>query len=154
MISNLLLTRHSHGIVHAMTLARKRLLSCINKAAQEPDEQFSSAFVRLVAAVECTFRNEETLMETVGHPGFRDRRRDNALLLGALHHAASQVEAGNLALGREVIAALPGLLSLHRISALRMLASSAPRGFIRGGMFRTGRLLTKAGSRPGREGAR
>jgi hypothetical protein len=66
----------------------------------------------------------------------------------------SQVEAGNLALGREVMAALPGLLSLHRLSALRMLASSAPRGLIRGGMFRTGRPLPKAGSPPGREGAR
>ena len=154
MISNLLLTRHPHGIVHAMTLARKRLLTCISKAAQEPDEQLFSAFGRLVAAAECSFRNEETLMETAGHPGFRDRRRDNALLLGALHRAASQVEAGNLALGREVIAALPGLLSLHRLSALRMLAFSAPRWYARGSMLRTGRLRLPAGSQPEREGRR
>jgi hypothetical protein len=154
MISHPLLTRHSHGIVHAMTLARNRLLACIRRAALEPDERFPSAFGRLVAAVECTFRNEETLMESAGHSGLADRRQNNALLLGALHHAASQVEAGNLAIGREVIAAMPGLLSLHRLSALRMLAYGAPRGHIRAGMLRTGHPHLPAGSRLVREGSR
>lgn len=141
----MLLTRHPHGIVHAMTLARNRLLACIRKAALEPDERFSEAFAKLVHGVECTFRNEETLMEAAGYPGFRDRRRDNAALLGALHHAASQVEAGNHALGREVIAALPGLMSLHRLGVLRMLAFGVSGERIRRGILHGGRpiLLTR-----------
>lgn len=135
MISNLLLTRHPHGVAHAMTLTRHRLLTCVRKVALEPNDRFSEAFAKLVRAVENTFCNEETLMETAGHPGLRERRRNNAELLSALHHAASEVEAGNHALGREVIAALPGLVSLHRLSALRMLAFGLPRGRIRRGMF-------------------
>lgn len=127
-----------------MTLARNRLLASVRKAALAPDERFPEAFAKLVHAVECTFRNEETLMEAARHPGFRDRRRDNAALLSALHHAASQVEAGNHALGREVIAALPGLMSLHRLGVLRMLTCGIPRGHVRSGMFRTGRPLLLA----------
>lgn len=154
MISHSLLSRHSHGIVHAMTLARNRLLVCIFNAAGEPDDRLPGAFARVVAAVECTFRNEETLMESAGHTDQRDRRQDNALLLSALHHAASEVEAGNNALGREVLAALPGLLSLHRLSALRMLAYEAPRGRIRSRMCRAGHLHLPAGSRLIREHSR
>ena len=154
MISNLLSTRHPHGLVHAMTLARNRLLACIRRAAFEPDDRFSDAFAKLVHAVECTFCNEETLMETAGHPDLRDRRRDNAALLSALHHAASEVEAGNHAIGREVIAALPGLVSLHRLSALRMLAFGPACGHPRSSMFRAKRPTLLARNHPTREDMR
>jgi hemerythrin len=114
--------RRPCSIVQAMTLARNRLLALVRDTACESDEHFAGAFLGLVAAVECAFRNEETLMESAGHPALRNQRQDNALLLSALHHATSQVEAGKLGVGREVVTALPGLLSLHRFSALRMLA--------------------------------
>ncbi len=59
-------------------------------------QRFSEAFAKPMHGVECTFRHEKTLMEAAGHPGLRDRRRDNAALLGALRHAASRVEAGTM----------------------------------------------------------
>ena len=119
-----------HSIVRAMTLARNRLLARVRDTACEPDQHFSSAFASLVAAVESAFRNKETLMESAGHPALRNQRQDNALLLNALHHAASQVEAGKFAVGREVMTALPGLLSLHRFTALGMLPYCAAGPYV------------------------
>jgi len=63
-------------------------------------------------------------MDAAGTPGLREQRRDNALLLNALHHAVPRIEAGELGIGREVLAALPDLLSLHRFCALRVLAGA------------------------------
>ena len=112
-----------------MSNARKRLLARVREAGAEPDEGFPAAFARLVAEIEAAFRNEETLMEAAGFPDLRERRRDDALLLAALHHALSQVEQGNPATGREAVAALRDLLSLHRFSGLRLLAT-AQRGVL------------------------
>lgn len=114
----------AHTVLRALTHARKGLLAQVHAAAGEPDERFPAAFARMVAAIEAAFRHEETLMETIGFPGVREQRRDNALLLNALHHAAPRVEAGELGIGREVVAALPGLLSLHRFCGLRVLATA------------------------------
>jgi hypothetical protein len=88
--------RRPHSIVQAMTLARNRLLARLRDPECGPDEHFPCAFMGLVDAVECAFRNEETLMESAGHPALRNQRQNKALLLNALHHAASQVEAGKL----------------------------------------------------------
>lgn len=153
MTSALRITTHAHSIMLAMTLARKRLLAHVRHTAREPDECFLSAFTGLVAAVECAFRNEETLMESAGDLALQNQRRDNALLLSALHHAASQVEAGKLAVGREVMTALPGLLSLHRFCALHMLAYriTNPHG---GFGVRKARMPASASVRWTREGTR
>lgn len=113
-----------HGIVRALTLARNHLLVQVRATAAEPDERFAAAFARLVAQIEAAFRQEEILMESAGAPGLHAQRQDNALLLSALHHALPQVEAGNLAVGREVVAALRDLLALHRFSGLRILAAA------------------------------
>ncbi|MEX5746229.1 hypothetical protein [Massilia sp. X63] len=111
-----------HTVVRALSHARNALLVQVHAAAGAPDLRFPEAFAHLVAAIEAAFRHEETLMEVAGFPGVREQRRDNALLLNALHHAAPRVEAGELGIGREVLAALPGLLSLHRFCGLRLLA--------------------------------
>lgn len=113
-----------HTVVRALAHARKGLLAQVEAARREPDQGFPAAFERLVAAIEAGFRHEETLMDTIGFPGVREQRRDNALLLNALHHAAPRVEAGDIGLGREVVAALSGLLSLHRFCGLRVLATA------------------------------
>lgn len=63
-------------------------------------------------------------MEAAGYPGLREQRRDNALLLAGLHHTLPQVEAGEPATARAAVAALRPLLSLHRFSALRVLATA------------------------------
>lgn len=113
-----------HTVVRALAHARSALLAKVQAAQREPDPDFPVAFTRLVAAIEAAFRHEETLMETIGFPGVREQRRDNALLLNALHHAAPRVEAGDIGIGREVVAVLPCLLSLHRFCGLRVLATA------------------------------
>lgn len=124
MISASPTARGPHTVVRALAHARNALLVQVRAAACAPDHCFPASFARLVAAVEAAFRHEETLMETIGFPGVREQRRDNALLLNALHHAEPRVEAGELGTGREVLLALPGLLSLLRFCGLRMLASA------------------------------
>ncbi len=115
-----------HVLVQALAQARKRMAEPVNAAQRASDQGFPAAFTHLVAAVEAAFRHEEALLEGSGYAGVHEQRRDNALLLNALHHAAARVEGGDIGLGREVVAALPGLLSLHRFCGLRMLA--APLG--------------------------
>lgn len=130
-----------HTAARAMAHARNRLLVRIHEVAAEPDDRFPALFNLLVVEVEAAFRHEETLMETVGFAGLPAQRRDNALLLAALHRAQPQVESGNLALGREAVAALGDLLSLHRFTTLRVLAT-APRSVL------APRHARAAGARP------
>lgn len=146
MTSFLLRKQHPHATIRAMAHARQRLLVHVNKVADVSDECFCHAFVGLIAAVESAFCQEEILMEAAAYPGLHEQRQDNALLLQALHRAAVQVEAGDIALGREVTAALPGLLSLHRLSALRLLRHDV-RGQRAGVVLRNGRLRIYTGSR-------
>ncbi|MEW6761810.1 MAG: hypothetical protein AB1437_13390 [Pseudomonadota bacterium] len=124
MASSPLTIRGPHTVVRAMAHARNTLLVQVRAAAQAPEAGFAAAFSHLVAAIEAAFRKEETLMEAIGFPGVREQRRDNALLLNALHHATPRVEAGDLDIGREVLAVLPELLSLHRFCGLRVLATA------------------------------
>jgi len=109
-----------------MARTRTALLRQVQAAAGAPDDGFVAAFTHLVDAIDAALRKEELLMETIGFAGVHEQRQDNALLLNALHHAAPRVEAGELGIGREVVEALPCLLSLHRFSGLRILAA-APR---------------------------
>jgi len=106
-----------------MARTRTTLLRQVEAAGTEPDDRFATAFIHLVDAIDAALRKEELLMETIGFDGVHEQRRDNALLLSALHHAAPRVEAGEIGVGREVVDALPGLLSLHRFSGLRVLAA-------------------------------
>jgi hypothetical protein len=124
MVSSPLTIQGPHTVVRAMAHARNTLLVQVRAAARVPEAGFASAFVHLVAAIEAAFRKEEILMEAIGFPGVREQRRDNALLLNALHHAAPRIEAGELEIGREVLAVLPELLSLHRFCGLRVLATA------------------------------
>lgn len=124
MVSSPLSIQGPHTVVRAMAHARNTLLVDVHAAARAPDALFPAAFGHLAAAIEAAFRKEEIQMEAIGFPGVREQRRDNALLLNALHHAAPRVEGGELAIGREVVAALPGLLSLHRFCGLRVLATA------------------------------
>lgn len=127
-----------HTVVRALAHARSSLQQQVRSAGCAPDGGFPAAFAHMVAAIEAVFRQEETLMERIGFPGVREQRRDNALLLNALHHAAPRVEAGELGIGREVVQALPALLSLHRFCGLRLLATA--RGAV---------LALRRGSAPG-----
>jgi hypothetical protein len=119
--------QRARGVVRAMTLARNDMLVQVRATAREPDAGFPAAFGRLVDAIEAIFRTEENLLEMARSERVHAQRQDNALLLAALHHAASRVDAGKLGIGRELVAALPDLLSLHRFAALRALVARARR---------------------------
>ncbi|MEH6434777.1 bacteriohemerythrin [Massilia sp. DD77] len=115
----------TRAICAAIRHARKHLCSRLLHAASAPDEGFVRAFPSLVAAVEAGFRHEEMAMEALGYASLHEHRAENATLLSALHRAASLVEAGDVALGRQVLAALRDLLSLHRLTTDLALAMAA-----------------------------
>ncbi len=117
----------THTVVRAMHHQRKLLLGAVQAVANASDEAFADAFGRLVPQIEANFAQEETLMESVGYAGLHAQRQDNALLLSALHHAESRVTAGELDLGRQVVATLPDLLSLHRFSGTLALTGTGLR---------------------------
>lgn len=111
----------------AMRHARKGLRSRIALAVMAPHEAFIAGWPPLVAEVEAVFRHEETLMEASGHGNLQAHLADNALALCALHRITPRVEAGDTALGREALAALDAILSLHRFTADLALVGGAAR---------------------------
>ena len=101
-----------------MRHARRRLcarLAGTLDPAGTPDASFAREFPALVALVEAGFRHEETVMELLDYERRHDHLADNAIILAALHRALPLVEDGDTALGRQLVAALLDLLSLHRI---------------------------------------
>jgi hypothetical protein len=94
----------------ALRHRRKLLLGRIGVLCAGSDANFAPRFPGLVAAVEAAFRHEEALLELVGDACLRPRRADHAVILCALHRTASQVERGDVVLGRQVLAALAALL--------------------------------------------
>lgn len=116
-----------HVIGSAMRHARKHLCSRIARLAAAPHDAFVAGWPLLVAEVEAGFRHEEALMEAAGYGGLQAHLADNALALCALHRVTPQVEAGDTALGREALAALDAILSLHRFTADLALVGAARR---------------------------
>lgn len=87
-----------------------------------PDDCFVREFPSIVTAVEAGFRHEETVMEFYDYARLHEHRAENAVILAALHRALPLVEDGDIALGRQLVAALLDLLSLHRLSTDLALA--------------------------------
>lgn len=116
-----------HVIGSAMRHARKLLCARIAALAAAPDDDFIAGWPLLVAEVEATFRHEETLMECSGHGNLQAHLADNALALCALHRVTPRIEAGDTALGREALAALDAILSLHRFTADLALVGAVAR---------------------------
>jgi hemerythrin len=111
-----------HAVCAAVRQARKNLCHRIELTACAEDVRFVHEFPALVSEVEAGFRREELVMELLGFPHLRERREENAVILSALHRVVPAVEYGNLAIGREVVAALRDLLDLHRLTADLALA--------------------------------
>ena len=116
-----------HVISSAMRHARKHLCSRMTALAAAPHDAFVAGWPLLVAEVEAAFRHEEALMEAAGHGGLQAHLADNALALCALHRVTPLVEAGDTSLGREALAALDAILSLHRFTADLALVGAARR---------------------------
>jgi nucleotide-binding universal stress UspA family protein len=85
------------------------------------DEGFAQVYVEAIAEVEAQLRHEETLLEASREQRLQERlheqRQENAAIMAALHHTLPQVEDGDFAMARQLVAALTDILSLHRISA-------------------------------------
>jgi nucleotide-binding universal stress UspA family protein len=109
--------------VYTAALRHSRRLLCkrLARTAGEPDEGFAHDYVEVVAEVEAQLRHEETILEACRMQRLQERvheqRQENAAVLAALHHTLPQVETGDFALARQLVAALTDILSLHRISA-------------------------------------
>ncbi|MGZ5183456.1 MAG: hypothetical protein ACXWC2_23505, partial [Ramlibacter sp.] len=108
---------------YTAALRRTRRLLCerLVRTVGAPDDGFARDYVEVVAEVEAQLRHEETILEACRAPRLQERvheqRQENAAILAALHHTLPQVEDGDFALARQLVAALSDILSLHRISA-------------------------------------
>ena len=137
----------------AIRHARRRLcerLACALDPVRTPDAHFVREFPVLVARIEAGFRHEETVMELLDYHRLHDHLADNAVVLAALHRALPLIEDGDIALGRQLVAALLDLLSLHRISTDLALATmpGAPPG--RQGSHLAGALKRRGYFKPSR----
>lgn len=117
----------------AIRQARRHLCARLAATADSsctPDDCFVRAFPSVVTAVEVGFRHEEMIMESLDYQRLHAHRAENATILAALHRAMPLVEDGDVTLGRQLVAALLDLLSLHRLSTDLVLAtaSRAPAG--------------------------
>jgi hypothetical protein len=109
----------------AIRHARRHLcarLAEIGDIARTPDDCFVREFPAVVTAVEVGFRHEERVMESLDYARLHEHRAENATILAALHRAMPLVEDGDVVLGRQLVAALLDLLSLHRLSTDLALA--------------------------------
>ena len=109
----------------AIRHARKQLCTRLLHAASAPDERFVREFPSVVAAIEAGFRHEEMVMEALACESLHEHRAENATLLAALHRVTPLVEDGDVQLGRQVLAALRDVLSLHRLTTDLALAVAA-----------------------------
>ncbi|WP_296952636.1 hypothetical protein [uncultured Massilia sp.] len=114
-----------HAICAAIRHARKALCRRLDQVAAAADAQFPRAFTGIVAAVEAGFRHEEHMLESLGHERLREHIAENAVILTALHRTMAQVDHGDCALGRQVLAALRDVMALHRLTA-DLAAATAP----------------------------
>jgi len=117
----------TRAICAAIRHARKHLCSRLQHAVSAPDERFVREFPSLVAAVEAGFRHEEMVMEALAYDSLHEHRAENATLLAALHRVTPLVEDGDVALGRQVLAALRDVLALHRLTTDLTLAMATRR---------------------------
>jgi hypothetical protein len=97
----------------ALDASRLRLCAQVAALQAQPDPAFIAEFPAVVAAVEAGFRHEEMLLDRLGDVCLRTRRADDAVILCALHRVMPCIERGDVALGRQVAAALAAVLSLR-----------------------------------------
>jgi hemerythrin-like metal-binding protein len=109
-----------------MKEARRSMTEQMERLSHTPDDQFADGFNGLVAHIEASFRDEESVMEALNYPALRSHREQHARALSALHHAQPQIEAGDISLGREALELLPKWLLLHR-STMDLALASATR---------------------------
>jgi len=116
----------AHTAAAALRHARKLLFARLHEQTSLTDAEFCAGFETVVAAIEADLAHEEKVMEALAFDGLHTRLAENALLLASLHCIVTQVETGNAALGRAVLAASFDLLSLHRLTTDLALVLARP----------------------------
>lgn len=109
-----------------MNEARRSIATKMERLSHTADDQFADGFTALIADLEASFRDEESVMEALNYPALRSHREQHARALSALHHAQPQVEGGDIDLGREALELLPKWLLMHR-STMDLALASATR---------------------------
>jgi hemerythrin len=109
-----------------MNEARRSIATEMERLSHTADDQFADGFTALIADLEASFRDEESIMEALNYPALRSHREQHARALSALHHAQPQVEGGDIGLGREALELLPKWLLMHR-STMDLALASATR---------------------------
>jgi hemerythrin len=109
-----------------MNEARRSIATKMERLSHTADDQFADGFTALIADLEASFRDEESVMEALNYPALRSHREQHARALSALHHAQPQVEGGDVGLGREALELLPKWLLMHR-STMDLALASATR---------------------------
>jgi hypothetical protein len=117
---------HPAAAAAALQRCHRDLRSRVARLRTQPDDLFVQEFPAVVTAVEAGFRHEETLLELLGDACLHPRRADHAVILCALHRTLSQVEGGDVALGRQVADALDAVLALPPEPATGHLPDRAP----------------------------
>jgi hypothetical protein len=110
----------------ALQRCHRDLRARVARLRTQPDDLFAQEFPAVVTAVEAGFRHEETLLELLGDTCLHPRRADHAVILCALHRTLSQVEGGDVALGRQVAEALDAVLALPCMPETGCGPDSAP----------------------------
>jgi hypothetical protein len=112
-----------------ISIGRAGLSEQIERLSRATDPCFAAGYIALVATLELQLRAEEAALESLNSRALRSHQEQHARVLAALHQAEPQVEAGDLALGREALALLDQWLPLQRASMdVAMLIARAPMG--------------------------
>jgi len=110
--------------VPAIDEAHEALFDELARLARLADQQFSTGFRDLIAAVERDFREEEELMEAIGFPSLANHREQHARVLSGLHHAWAAVDEGDVEQGRHALTLLPQWLLFHQATMDLALAAA------------------------------
>lgn len=111
--------------------AHRVLVRELTLLLQAPDHEFSTRLQRLIGLLEADFREEEKLMEEIGYADASLHRQHHAQLLSTLHHLVPRALAGDHALPRGIVHALPQWFLGHLVrmdtSLVNALAAHAMR---------------------------
>lgn len=110
--------------VPAIDEAHEALFDELARLARLADQQFSTGFRDLIAAVERDFREEEEMMEAIGFPSLANHREQHARVLSGLHHAWAAVDEGDVEQGRHALTLLPQWLLFHQATMDLALAAA------------------------------
>jgi hemerythrin len=113
--------------VPAMDRSHLLVFGELSQLATLPERKFCPRFETMIAWLEGDFFTEDEWMESIDYPETPSHREQHAIALSALHHAHSKVMAGDIELGRQVVASLSAWLVDHITTMDMPLALAARR---------------------------